>query len=305
MAHFPALPVTWELDGTSWNTGPDADGNSLLAQEVRGWNNSSPPRPDVQPRTNAPGGYRGPNYRAPKIVEIRGKAGAATPALRQALADRLEALCPDPDTLYPLTQTELGRTLTMWVELNDEIEVIRRPDGLTLDVSMQLIAVDPVKYTPDNDPVSTPLAADALGGIEWNGSPAASGGIEWNGPPGSPTLTGGLVYESGTGDGGSLVLTNSGTAIAPILFTITPVGSVTNPTLINKVTGQQITYNGVLTEPVVIDTGSGRATIGDINVGGNLSPAEFFGVSPPSTEVLFVAATGDAVLTAVNANAYG
>lgn len=302
MTHFPALPRTWTLDGTSWNTGPDGDGNSLLVQSVTGWDASLPPRPDIAARTNASGAYRGPNYRGPRIVEIRGKAEATSPQARQALKDRLTALCPDPDTLYPLVETEFGRSLTLWVELNDTVDATPRPDGLTLDVNLQLIAPDGVKYTADHAPVSTGLATPADGGVAWNGTPSVTGGTEWNGVL---PVTGGLVYQSGAGEGGVLQLTNAGTADAPIMFTITPAGSVTNPVITNKTTSQRIAYTGVLADALTIDTGTGRVTIGDINVGGALSDADFFYVPAGSSlEVLFTASGGAAVLTAVNADAY-
>jgi hypothetical protein len=303
MAHFPALPVWWELDGTAWNNGADASGNRLLAESVTGWTSSTPPRPDVDPRVNASGGYRGPNYRGPKIVEIKGKAESVSRLARQALADQLAALCGDPNTLYPLTRHEHGRDLTMWVELNDAIDVTERRDGLTLDVNIQVIAVDGVKYTADNDPVNTTLATPAPGGIAWNGTPSPTGGIEWNG---SGTVTGGLIYQSAGGANGRIVLTNTGTAPAPILFQITPTPSVGNPSLLDTTTLRRITYGGTLASGVLtIDTSTGMADLSGINVGGALSDAEFFMVPPQSSlEVLFTASGGSAALTAVNANAF-
>jgi len=291
MTHFPALPVWWELDGTQWNNGPDADGNRLLAQSVDGGPDSAPPRPDVEPRVNAPGAYRGPNYRGPKVVELTGKTESVSRVARQALADTLAALCSDPNTLYPLTQHEYGRTLTMWVELSDKVKVVPRRDGLTLDVNLQVIAPDGVRYTEDNPAQSTTLAAAAPGGVAWNGS---------------PSVTGGLVYQDAAGSGGSLLLTNSGTAWAPIQFTIEPAPTVTNPTITAATTeAPRIAYNGALTTALEIDTGTGRVESAGVNLGGALSAADFFLVPPRSTlQVLFTADSGSASLTAINANAY-
>jgi hypothetical protein len=299
---LPSLPVWWELDGTTWNNGPDAAGNRLIVRSSRGWTGSAPPRPDIQPRPTSSGGYRGPNYRAPRVVELVGLAEAPSAIARELLADQLAGLCLDPDTLYPLTRHEHGRTLTLWVELADKTSVIERRDGSTLDVSLQLIAPDPLKYTADNPAVSTGLASAAASGMAWNGSPGVTGGAEWNG---SPTVTGGVQWQDAVGSGGVLLLTNTGTAPAPITFTITPAGSVTNPTITNKTTSQRITYGGLLTASLQINTGTGSTVIGNTNVRGALTESEFFMVPARSSlEVLFTATGGDAQLLAVNANAF-
>lgn len=303
MTHFPDLPVWWELDGTTWNNGADSAGNRLLVQFAKGWTNSRPPRPDVKPRPNADGAYIGPNRRGAKIVELVGKTVSLSPLARQELNDQIAALCGDADTFYPLTRHEHGRSLTMWVKLNDEIDITERRDGITLDVNLQLIAPDGIKYTEDNPSQSTALASPAPGGILWNGTPTVSGGTEWNG---TSSVTGGLIYESGAGTGGSLTLTNSGTAWAPILLQVTPTPAVTDPSILDASSGRRITYDGELTSGVLeIDTGTTRTSLGGINVGGQLSDAEFFLVPPRSSiQLLFTAAAGSAVLSATNANAF-
>lgn len=300
--HFPALAVWWELDGYSWNTGPDSAGNSLLVQSVTGWTGSAPPRPNSAPRPTAAGAYRGPNYKGAKVLELVGKAEAASWALREELADRISALCADPDTLYPLTRHEHSRTLTMWVELNDAIAVTERRDGRTLDINAQFLAVDPVKYTPDNAAQVTGLAADAVGGVAWNGTLPVTGGLEWNA---TLPITGGVVWESGAGSSGTVVLTNSGGAYAPVRLTITPTTTVTNPTVVVVSTGERITYGGTITQTLTIDTQSGRVLLGEVNVGAALTDADFFFVPPRSSITLaFSASSGSAQLSAVNANAF-
>lgn len=303
MVHLPDMAVWWELDGTSWNSGADGNGFRLLVERATGWTSSSPPRPDVQPRPNTDGGYRGPNYRGARIVELQGKAEAPTAAAREALADQLAALCSDANTLYPLTRHERTRDLTLWVELNDIIAVTERPDLLTLDVNLQLIAVDPVKYTDDNPTRTTGLASGAPGGVLWNGSPSVTGGTEWGG---SPTLTGGLIYQSGNSDGGTITLTNTGTAWAPIRFVLTPIGgSLGTPTLTNVATGERITYGGTFTGILKINTGSGLTTLDDVDVGPLLTETDFFLVPPQgSIDVVFTALSGNGSLSGTNANAY-
>lgn len=302
VTHFPALAVWWELDGYSWNTGPDSTGNSLLVQKVAGWTGSAPPRPNSDPRPTAAGAYRGPNYKAAKVLELVGKAEAGSRVLREDLADRIAALCADPDTLYPLVRHERSRTLTMWVELSDTIDVTERPDGRTLDVTAQFLAVDPLKYTPDNAAQVTGLAADALGGVAWNGTLPATGGVEWNA---TLPVTGGVVWQTGSGASGTVVLTNSGSAYAPVRLTITPTTTVTDPTVVVVSTGERITYGGTITQVLTIDTQSGRTLLGEVNVGAALTDAQFFFVPPRSSITLaFSASSGSATLSAVNANAF-
>jgi hypothetical protein len=308
---FPALPVTWSLDGMLFNVGTDAQGHSLVV-DVPAWDNPPPPKPRVSEKAEAHGAFQGPNYRGGVSLRIIGTAQALTSASREILRDRLAGLCLDPDTFYPLTCHNPWRTsgdLTMWVKLDDLPDFRRKPDGVTLNVDIPVFAADPWKYSADNNPQSTGLATAGLDGILWNGSPTASGGIEWNG---SPTVTGGLIYESGQGSTGLIRLTNSGNQEAPILMTIS--GSVTNPQLVAVQSQQRIRWVGTVTAPDVltIDTKTGRVTLGPpgsatpVNVAAGLSDAQFFKVPANSfLDIAFTATSGSGtIFTAINKNVY-
>lgn len=306
---FPALPVTWTLDGFSFNVGTDASGWSAIV-DVPEWDNPPVSKPRVAERAEDHGAFDGPNYRAGKTLTIKGTAQAAGPAARELLHDKLASLCLDPDTFYPLTchnPYRVGTDLTTWVKLH-EADFRRSGDGVSLNVDVLLFAADGWKYSTDNNAVSTGLATAGLDGILWNGSPTASGGVEWNG---SPSVTGGLIYESGQGSSGVLRLTNSGTRPAPIVFTIT--GSVTNPQLVAVQTQQRIRWVGTVSSPDVltIDTKTGSAKLGPIPdsaiiVTAGLSDAQFFSVPPNGfLDVAYSATSGSGtILSGVNKNVY-
>lgn len=282
---FPALPVTWSLDGFEFNVGADAYGHSTIV-DVPEWDNAPGPKPRFTERTEGHGAYAGPGYRAGKPLTIQGTAIASSPQSREALRDRLAALCLDPDTLYPLTCSNPYRDqdLTTWVKLYDVPDIRRHPDGVSLTLDIPVFAPDPWKYSTPNPTASTGLASPGLEGILWNGSPAASGGIEWNG---SPAVSGGLIYEAGGGQSGILRLTNSGTVPAPITFTIT--STAINPRLIAIQTQQRLRWLGTVSGAnyLTLDTNNRRVTLGSttedqVNVNGSLVESDFFTVPPGS-----------------------
>lgn len=306
---FPALPVTWSLDGVEFNVGLDSFGHSIIV-DVPQWDNAPTPKPRFTDRTEGHGAYTGPNYRAGKAMTMRGVGQALNRSAREDLRDRLAALCLDENTLYPLVRNDPHRTqaLTMWVQLYDEPALTRRRDGCSLDIDIPLYAPDPWKYSPPNDSVQTGLKTAGIDGILWNGSPAASGGIEWNG---SPAVSGGLIYESGAGSSGILRLTNSGTRPAPIEFMIT--SYVLNPRLVAIQTQQRIRWTGEVigVNALTINTGTERVTLGStdqdqINVGAALAENDFFMVPAKGfLDVEFAADSGSGTIaSAVNSNVY-
>ncbi len=279
---FPALPVTWSLDGMTFNTGPDAFGHTAIV-DIPEWDSAPGPKPRIDERTEAHGAYQGPNYRAGKVLNIQGTAQAMTPASRETLRDRLAALMLDPDTFYPLTCTNPYRTsgpLSMWVKLNDEPHVVRQRDGVSLTLDIQVFASDPWKYSPDNSVTTINLKSQGSDGILWNGSISASGGIEWNG---SPTVSGGWIYESAQGTGGVGRLTNTGNREAPFTAIIT--AACTNPQLVAIQSQRRVRWVGSIVAPnnLYIDGKTGRVTLGSdpvsaVDVSAALSDSQFFTV---------------------------
>lgn len=300
---FPALPVTWSLDGFEFNVGPDSEGHSAIV-DVQGWTSPPGPKPKISERVEDHGAYRGPNYRSSKVVRIQGTAQAETPTDRETLLDRLAGLCLEPGSTYPLTCNNPRRPapLTMWVEHNDAPSFVELRDGLSVSVDIQLIAVDPWKYSPDNPTQSTGMRSVGADGILWNGSPSASGGIEWNG---SPTVSGGLIYQSGSGTAGVIRLTNTGNRPAPVVLEIT--ATAVNPQIDVIQTSQRLRWVGTVgaTSVLRLDSKNKSAFLDNINVGGTLSDADWFDV--PANGFIDLVFTGDAsstgaTLFATNAN---
>lgn len=309
MIMLPAMPVTWELDGFTFNVGLDAYGHSTIV-DVPEWDDAPAPKPRFNERPEAHGAYFSPNYRAGKPMRLMGTAQAPSRTEREILRDRLAALCLSPDTLYPLTCTNSARSvpLSMWVSLYDRPVIRRLRDGVSLSIDLPVFAPTPWKFSAPNDAVSTTQSSPGLDGILWNGSPSASGGMEFNG---SPSVSGGLIYESGAGSTGVMRLTNTGTQDAPITFTITSPSQ--NPLLVAVQTQQRIKWTGTVSgnNYLTINTDTEQVTLGEneqsrVNVNGTLAESNFFMV--PAGSFLDVAYSQDLASAsqaiAVNSNVY-
>lgn len=311
---FVALPITWTLDTLAMNVGQDAYGHSVVVN-VPEWDDPPAPKPIIAERAEGPYAYQGMNYPAGKSLTVQGFAQAETPQSRELLFDRLRTLCWDPATFFPLTCVNpyRGDTLTTYVKRNDQPELRRLPDGVSISVNFSLFASDARKYSVANGTQQTGLSTPGVDGILWNGSPSASGGIEWNG---SPSVSGGLIYESSQGSTGTLVLSNSGTEYAPITFSIT--ATAINPKIICLQTQQVLKWGGTVSVPSVltIDTGTGRVTLtgggSSIDVAAGLLNADMIQVPPrnvltgvPGTITLAFSAdagSGGSIMSAVNSN---
>jgi hypothetical protein len=307
---FPAFSVnTWSLDGVSFNTGPDGFGHSFLVKSTKGWKGSAPARPDQTLRPNANGAYRGPNYTAPRVVELDGVAQCSTRADRDALCDRLEGLCVDPDALYDLVRNEYSRSLKCRVERQSRIDVTELPDGVTVSFNIQVVASDPRKFSTTQQFAQTTLAQDPADGVLWNGPAPGTSGTEWQGPASDPNT--GLVYQSTAGSPGIMVITNNGTASTPVRFTITtpPGQSMLMPQLIVAATGDTISYNGTMAagSTLTVDTGTGLVLLNGATGSGQLARADFFEVPPKTTYIVQFTAGGPApgaIASAVWSDAY-
>lgn len=298
---------TWELDGITFNTGPNESGFAYLVKTSKGWKGAPARRPQLADRPDAHGSYRGPNYQASRVIQLTGIAQCSRRADRDALTDSLEGLCRDPYTLFGLTRHEFDRSLTAWVELNDTIDVTELPDGCTVLFDIQLVASDPRKFSSAIKTAETGIAQAPLDGILWNGTPGNTG-IEWSGPDMPVT---GLVYQASSGVSGVLALDNEGTAETPILFTINgpATGTLPNPTITDTGRGYVISYGGTLVngDVLTIDTGTGEVTLNGSSASGQLTRADLFDIPAGDTVVIQFSASGpadSAVLTARWSDAY-
>jgi len=289
---LPAIGDSWELDGLSFNTGPDDNGYSFAAS-ARGWDSGLPARPQLTARPNGDGSYRGANYRGSRVVELAGLAQAPSKLAREELMDLLKSVCADATTLYPLTKTTRARTLTMYTELTDTPVVTPLPDGLSCSFNIQLVAADGRQYSTQLKSAQAMLAQAGVEGVYWNG-PAGSTGVEWNGPAG----TTGVVYQASSGTGSIIALDNDGTAPAPILFTINAPssGTMPTPTITNNDTGQTIAYSGTMRagDVLTVNTGTGLALLNGVPVRGLFSRFEPFEIPKRSSIAVQFSAGGPA-----------
>lgn len=291
---LPVMPVTWSLDGISFNSGDDVNGWSYLVS-VKGWKDGSPPRSTLQDRPWSNGSFRSSNYRGPRVVEMEGIAQASTRVSREALANRLSGLCYDPALLYPVVCAERSQTLSAMVELSGKVGITELPDGMTLKINILLVASDPRKYSTAVKSAFTALAQAAVGGVAWDGPGPAVTGVQWDGP--GPAVTG-VVWQLSSGAAGIIALDNAGGASAPILFTITaPVtGTLITPTITNAATGATIAYSGTLIpgDVLTINTGTGLALLNGNSVGALFSRYEMFELPPRATQSVQFSAGGPA-----------
>jgi hypothetical protein len=302
-----AIGDTWELDGFTFNAGPDARGYSALAS-AKGWDSGLPARPRLSDRPNGNGSYRASNYRGPRVVELAGVAQAPSKLEREALMNDLAALCLDPATLYPLTKTTRAHTLTAYVELTGDVAVTPLPDGLTVEFNIQVVAADGRKYSTEVQSAQAMLAQAGVQGVQWDGPGPSVTGIQWGGP--GPAITG-VVWQASSGTGSTIGLTNAGTAAAPILFTITAPAAATliTPAITRLDTGETIAYAGTMGAGSVltVNTGTGLALLDGVPVRGLFSRFEPFEIPPRSdTSVQFSAGgpADTATLLAQWSNAY-
>jgi hypothetical protein len=305
---LPAFAAnTWTLDGVSFNTGVDGNGFSYLILASKGWKGAAPRRPDLTNRPDTNGAYRGPNYKGVRVVELTGIAQVETGVDRDALADKLEGLCGDPNQLFPLVRNELNRSLKLLVEVQATIDVRELPDGCTLSFGIQLLATEPRKFSTLTKTAQTGIAQAALDGVLWEGTPGNTG-TEWNGPVAPIT---GLVWQASAGVSGKLTLDNAGGSPTPILFRIDgpSSGTLAQPSIVNTSTGETLTYAGSLNpgDVLLIDTGTGNVTLNGNSGAGQMSRADFFEIPAHSTIVVQFSGSlpaATALLTATWSDAY-
>lgn len=295
MPALVAIGDTWELDGFSFNTGPDARGYSLHVKTADGWDSGLPARPRLTDRPNGNGSYRASNYRGNRVVELVGWARAGSRLEREDLMASLAAVCLDPKTLYTLTKTTRARATTLFAELTGAPDIKAMPDGLTCSFNIQLVAADGRKYSTEVKSALAMLAQASVQGVQWDGPGPGVTGVQWGGS--GPAITG-VVWQASSGTGSTIGLDNDGTADAPILFTFTApaTGTLPQPTVTRLDTGETIAYSGTLvpTDVLTVNTGTGLALLNGVPVRGLFSRFELFEIAPHSATSVQFSADGPA-----------
>jgi hypothetical protein len=297
---LPALPVTWELDGFSFNTGASTDpvtgvGYSAIVKTTRGWRDGAPSRPQLTDRPTSDGAYRSPNYLSPRVIELDGIAQVSSKADRELLGDLLAGLCSGPDSQFDLICGERTRSLRAAVERQGTVSVIDQPDGFTVAFNIQVVANDPRKFSTQVKTDVTAIAQAALNGVEWDGPAVPATGAMWNGPA-SPVT--GLVWQASSGVSGIISLDNAGTASTPAQFTITApaTGTLIMPSITDITNGHIITYGGTLIpgDVLTIDTATGLVLLNGSQNAAPMTSAAFFEIPRRSTIQVQFSANGPA-----------
>lgn len=293
---LPVFGPSWQLDGVSFNTGADVDGFSFIVQSSDGWVSGLAPRPQLQPRPTANGDYRSSNYRASRVVTLKGLAESPTRQSRELMCDKLAQLCSDPDTLYPLVRTERTRELVAYVEMQGQPVITELPDGQHATFNLQVVASDPRKYSTLVKTAGPAAIAQApADGLLWDGT-AGTTGTEWDGPSAPAT---GTIWQATQGTSGVLSMTNNGTAETPVLFTVTapPAGTLQNFS-ITEIGGasRRIVdgYTMAAADVITIDTGTGFTTLNGSAVSGRFTSFSLITIPKQSTVTVQFASSAPA-----------
>jgi hypothetical protein len=257
--------VTWRGLKLGGDTG-------YILNEVTGWEDRPAVTDYDTPRSRGHGDHIGDLFSRSRIVTVSGKIADASG--RDAMALALQGVSTVSSTIEDLTIDLLGRSLTAGGRIIQSSVAI----GMNYSVgeipfALQWKCPDPLRYGPAQAAASTGL----------------------------PTSSGGMVFpmvfpmDLGTsGDSGRIVLSNSGTAPAPILATITgglPFGYEISSG------GQRLRYEtGVPAgETLTLDTAEGTVLAqGTADRRANLTIADWIQVPPLSSITLQFSSLGGA-----------
>ena len=174
--------------------------SSFRLDTLEGWEERPTGRYSNTPRTRAHGSHRSPVYADERIVTVTG--WSFTPEQRDELLADLQAVSGfgDDDETEPLTITAAGRTLSAGAQLIRAVPSLNRGQWGAgwFGWLLQWRCPDPLRY---GAPRTLPT-----------GLPTSGGGMAF------PLFTSGVLDYGALGNPGQLLLTNAGTAPAPILF---------------------------------------------------------------------------------------
>ncbi|MBB1153525.1 phage tail domain-containing protein [Amycolatopsis dendrobii] len=220
----------------------DADGVQWILTKEEGFWGTPGTNATLSPRLNKHGQFRSPGWKKERTVTLTGRCYHPDyEVLRRAEANVL-GLLSDPRAPGTLTcYSEIG-VLSLDVFLDDAIlctplDIVSEPG---IEFSIQLVAPDPRKYSPETQVQTVGLPQDTGDGLDFSQvvSPEVDSGLYF----GLGSSTTGLTF--GTFNGvGFMTLSNPGTAPATPVFTL--YGPLTSPVLTTS-TGYSLRYNGTL-----------------------------------------------------------
>ncbi|AHH98336.1 phage distal tail protein [Kutzneria albida] len=252
----------FSIGGITINGSTDTNGCDWILTKEDGWFGSPAVKAIRNDKPASRGVFRGVEYRGARVIVLEGTLSAPSVATLQNAIDTLSAVCPDPKSLYPLTVTSANSARYINVALDAPITTTPI-SWQSVAFSLQLMAPDLRKLDNSLTTLSTGLTTAGTGGVSY--------------PVTYP------VNYGTPGSGGSLVVTNTGTADADMTFTLA--GALTTPTITRADTGDTLTYNATLssTDSVVINTNTGAVTQGGINRRALLTANNWFSIPAQSS----------------------
>jgi Phage tail protein len=190
--------------------------------DLDGWQSSGGVRTTRQNRPGRPGQFRGPAYKAERIVSLTGLAYSPDPVALTVAGNEFAALLDDGTDLATLVGYDpIGIPLQCGVELNAESKFAKASPFLA-NWSIQLAAPDALRYSTVLSTLDTGLQT-------------SSGGLAF-------PLVFPLDFGSSFG-GGSMMVVSAGKKSTLPVWTIT--GPVTSPSILNSDTGEYLTFSGL------------------------------------------------------------
>lgn len=247
----------------------DDHGVEWVLERLSGWDDPAPTTGQTEQRASAHGGWHGPAFYAPRVVEVEGSLIASTWEDASSALDRLWSALPlsTPDWLLV---AENARTLQTQVRQEGD-PLVERLRGWAR-FSLSLIAADPRRYAVDEAAAST-------------GLPVTSGGFSL---PIALPLTIGATTTAGV-----LTVTNEGNMPAPWTATLTgpvPAGS----SITHRGTGKtlRIPHAVVAGRTLMIDSDRRRALLD--GTAARVVTGTWFDLEPGVNEIAFSAPSYDA-----------
>ncbi|AHH97227.1 hypothetical protein KALB_3863 [Kutzneria albida DSM 43870] len=277
------LPV-FAVDQWAGNT-VDPDGVEWWVTREEGWSSTPDIRLDLVNKARADGAFDAPGYRAPRVITLEGVALAPRWEAREMAKNRLAAVLADATTLGVLRVQEQLFTRQVRARLSGPAKMADRT-RTTFQWSLQLTAPNPVR-----------LSAQTY---------QASCGLAQQGP--GLSFPAHFPLDFGSGAGGSLLLTNQGSAVSLPQWWI--YGPCDYPVITNTATGRSLAFDLTLGEgePLKVDVAARTVTLGGANRRATLRPGSiWFGLPAyQQTPIAFSAAapSGTAQLTAYWSDAW-
>lgn len=122
----------------------DGHGTEWIVTGEEGWSSSPPVRATIEERAAADGGWGGPGFFGPRVVNLTGKAWSPTRAAMLAAKDRIKAAV-NPRSPITLTVVEEHLTRYATVRLSDQMD-LHDQTAQIFEWSLTVVAADPRRY---------------------------------------------------------------------------------------------------------------------------------------------------------------